>query len=221
MELLNIATARVVWLLQIAELNPKGKRIFPEILEWLEEQYHFEKAPKSATDLDDTKALAFSRGKFQAGEEIFVDVDLKIFTDGLVATSWSSTRDTEAFLESVLISAAEEFSLAYKPETVWRKMFVSELNVRSPKSLIGINPNLAQVAEKISEWLPRNVKLPYEVAGVMIAPVQGVSNISIGPFRFERKLNTSPDERKFYSTAPLHTDEHLKLLEWFENQFMA
>jgi hypothetical protein len=221
MELVSVATARVAWLFDIADLNPRGKSIFPEILEWLEEEYHFEKAPKSATDLDENKAFAFSRGKFQAGEEIFVDVDLKIFTDGLVATSSSSTRDTEAFLESVLKSAAEEFSLAYKPEAVRRKLQVSELNVRSAKELIGVNPKLAQVAEKISELLPRNVKLPYEFAGVMISPVQGVSNISISPFRFERKLNTSPDEHKFYSTAPLHTDGHLELLEWFEKQFMA
>jgi hypothetical protein len=221
MELVSVATARAAWLFDIAELNPRGKSIFPEILEWLEEEYHFEKAPKSATDLDENKAFAFSRGKFQAGEEIFVDVELKIFTDGLVATSSSSTRDTEAFLESVLKSAAEEFSLAYKPETVRRKLYVSELNVRSSKDLAGINPKLAQVAEKISELLPQNVKLPYEIAGVMISPVQGVSNISISPFRFERKLNTSPDEHKFYSTAPLHTDEHLELLDWFEIQFMT
>src|SRR5260370_6959852 len=118
MELVSVATARVAWLFDIAELNPRGKSIFPEILEWLEEEYHFEKAPKSATGLDENKAFSFSRGKFQAGEEIFVDVELKIFTDGLVATSSSSTRHTEAFLDTVLMSAADAFILASKPGTV-------------------------------------------------------------------------------------------------------
>jgi hypothetical protein len=133
---------------------------------------------------------------------------------------YAATRNAEAFIESILKSCAEEFNLAYKPEIVRRKMHLSELIVRSTKDLIGINPKLTQIAEKISELLPANIKLPYEFAGVMIAPVQGISNINIAPFRFERKNNSSPDENKFYSTAPIHTDEHLKLLEWFEEQFM-
>ena len=221
MELVSVATARVAWLFDIAELNPRGKSIFPEILEWLEEEYHFEKAPKSATDLDDSKALSFSRGTFQVQEEIFVDVELKIFSDGLVAHTWSSTRNSEAFLDNILKSAADEFNLTYKPEIVRRKICLSELNVRSSKELIGINPKLAQIAEKVSELLPKNIKLAYEFAGLAVWPIQGVSNTSIAPFRFERKLNTSPDEHKFYSTAPLHTDEHLELLDWFEKQFMT
>jgi len=77
MELVSVATAKVAWLFDIAELNPRGKSIFPEILEWLEEEYHFEKAPKSATDLDETKAFAFSRGKFQAGDEILLMSNLR------------------------------------------------------------------------------------------------------------------------------------------------
>lgn len=221
MELVSVATARVVWLLDIADLNPKGKSIFPEILEWLKEEYHFEKAPASATDLDESKALAFSRGTFQAGEEIFVDVELKIFNDGFVATTWSSTRVAEAFLENVMRSAAEEFNLAYTPDVVRRKMCVSELNMRSQKDLVGVNPQLSQIAEKISALLPQNIRLPYEFSGLMVSPVQGNTLITISPFRFERKLKTSPDEHKFYSTAPLHTDEHLRFLEWFEEEYMA
>jgi hypothetical protein len=221
MELISVVTARVVWLFDIAELNPKGKSIFPELLEWLQEEFHFQKAPKSVDELDDTKALTFSRGTFQAGEEIFVDVELKIFSDGLVASTWSSTRNAESFLESVLESAAEEFNLIYKPEIVRRRIYVSELNVRSSKDLVGVNPALVEVASEISRLLPQNLRLPYEFSGIMFSQVQDLSNIAISPFRFERKLKTSPGEHKFYSTAPLHTDEHLKFLGWFEDRFMS
>jgi len=220
MELISVAGAKAAWLFDITELNPGGKSIFPEILEWLKEEYHFEKAPKSVTEVDETKALLFSRGTFQAREEIFVDVELRIFSDGLVASTWSSTRNAEAFLENILKSAAEEFSLSFRQEIIRRKIFTSELNVRSAKSLIGVNPKLSQIADKISGLLPINLRLPYEFAGLTVSPVQGISNITICPFRFERKLHTSPDERKFYTTAPVHTDEHLNLLEWFEQNFM-
>jgi hypothetical protein len=221
MELLSIATARSVWLFDINELNPRGKSIFPELLEWLQEEYHFAKAPKSLTDVDETEALAFSQGTFQVREEIFVDVELKVYRDGLVANTWSSTRETDVFLGNVLNSAAEEFSLAYKPEMVRRKMYLSEINVRSPKEIAAINPRLYQFANKIKTLLPSNGKTDFEPAGVMIAPVQDMSPTSIAAFRFERKNGTSPDEHKFYSVAPLHTDDHLELLKDFEILLMG
>ena len=221
MELLNVITARSTWLFDLNELNPRGKTLLPELLEWLKDEYHFEKAPKSSTDVDETKALVFSQGTFQVKEEIFVNVELKVYTDGLVASTWSSTRDTDGFLGNVLSSAAEEFSLAYRPEIVRRKMYLSELHVKSFKELAGINPKLIEFAEKIRTLIPGNVRLPFEPAGVMIAPLQGFTSISIAPFRFERKNGTSPDEHKYYSVAPLHTDDHLKLLDSFEQDLMA
>jgi len=161
MELVNVTTARVVWLFDIVELNPRGKTIMPELLEWLGEEYHFEKSPKSSTDLDESKALTFSRGTFQAAEEMFVDIEVKIFSDGLVANSASSTRHTEAFLEDVLRSAVEEFILSFKPQIIRRKLYFSELVVRSSKDIGGINPKVTQLASKILEYLPDNIRWPY------------------------------------------------------------
>ncbi|HVA01239.1 MAG TPA: hypothetical protein VMV34_06225 [Terriglobia bacterium] len=221
MELLNVVTARAVWLFDISELNPRGKSIFPELFGWLEEEYHFEKVPKSITDVDDTKGLVFSRGNFQAKEEIFVDVELKIYNDGLVANSQSSTRDTEAFLESVLKSVTEEFSLVFNPEIIRRRMCVSELYAKSIRLLSGINPILSQLANKLTELVPGSVKSPFEVGGIIISPVQSITPQLLSSFRFERKANTSPDEHKYFSTAPMHTDDHLGLLDWFEQNVMT
>ena len=221
MELLNVIAARSVWLFDINELNPRGKSLFPDFFDWLKETYSFDKAPASIADVDETKGWAFSRGSFQVREEFFVDVELKVYNDGLVANTWSSTRDTEAFLANVLKSAAAEFSLAYKPEMIGRKQYFSELNVRSEKHLYGINPALSQFAKKVAELIPGNLKLPFEVAGVALWPVQSIPPLVISAFRFERKLNTSPDECKYYSTAPLHTDSHLDLLDEFEANFMS
>ncbi|MGH9327692.1 MAG: hypothetical protein ACRD2B_13565 [Terriglobia bacterium] len=221
MELLNVLNARAAWLFDVNELNPHGKSIFPEIFEWLEDEYHFVKAPKSITDVDETKGYSFTQGTFQAKEEIFVTVELNIYTDGLVANSWSSTRNTEAFLENVLKSAADEFSLTFRPDIVTRKIYTSELNVKSDRQLAGINPALAQLAERLTELLPGNLKPAFEVGGVTISPVQAMAPQMLSPFRIERKLNTSPEEQKYYSKAPLHTDSHLELLSWFEQNVMT
>jgi hypothetical protein len=221
MELLNIITARAVWLFDINEINPRGKSIFPELFEWIEERYQFAKAPKSINDLDETKALTFSNGIFQVREEVFVDVELKLYNDGLIANSRSSTRDSEAFLESVSRAAADEFSLTFSSEIVRRKTYLSEMNVRSLRLLAGINPALAQLPAKISEAVPESVNPPFEVGGIVVSPVQSMSPQILSAFRLERKLNTSPEEHKYYSTAPLHTDDHLNVLDWFEQNIMS
>ncbi len=221
MELLNVNTARAVWLFDIAELNPRGKSLFPEILEWLKEEYHFEKAPTSVADLDETKALTFSRGQFQVRDEIFVDVELKLFSDGLVANTQSSTRDTETFLEDVMKTAVKEFSLAFKTDTIRFKLYVSEIYIRSVKQLVGVNPKLLDFSSQLAALIPGNERLSYEFAGLKFWPTSPIPNVSIAPFEFERKLNSLPTENKYYSRAPLHTDHHITMLEEFEAAFMG
>jgi len=222
MELLNIVSARVVWLLDIAELNPRGKTIMPDFLDWLKENYHFEKAPSSVTDLDEkTKSLVFERGQFQAKQEIFVDVELKIYNDGLIAETQSSTHDSEAFLGDALQEATKEFNLAYKPEMLRNKLYFSELYIRSAKNLVGVNPKLADFAAKIANLVPSPMGIPYEFAGFSFWATKAMPHVVLGPFRLERKLGTFPEERKYYSTSPTHTEDHLKLLDDFEATFMS
>ncbi len=217
MELLNVVTARAVWLFDVNELNPRGKSFFSELLDWLKDEYHFEVSPSSVTDLDkDTKALSFLRGSFQAGDEIFVDVNLKIYTDGLVADTWSSTRHSEAFLADALKSASEEFHLAYKPEAVRMKNYLSEINVYSEMNLATVNPKLAEFSERIS----RLVNHEFEFAGLAFWPRQQTfPPRDIASFNLERKLKTDRDEHKYFSRAPIHTDDHLHLLEEIEQAF--
>jgi hypothetical protein len=222
MELLNINTARATWLFDIRELNPRGKTIMPELLEWLKDTYHFDKAPSSITDLDEqTKALSFERGQFQIKEEIFVDIALKIFNDGIVAETQSSTHDSDSFLEDVLKLAAKDFSLTYKPTMIRNKVYFSELNVESTKSLNGMNPKLAEFAAKITSLVPSRIENHFDFAAIGFWPTIAVPHIVLGPFRFERKLNTHPSENKYYSTAPFHSDDHLKMLDEFELIFMS
>jgi hypothetical protein len=215
MELLNVVTARAVWLFDINELNPGGKSVFSDLLDWLKESYGFEKFPSSVTDVDESKALSFSRGTFQVREEIFVDLQLKIYNDGLIADTWSSTRHSEAFLADALESVSREFNLAYRPEIVRKKNYLSEVNVRSTMNLLDVNPKLAEFSQEIS----RLANYEFEFAGISFWPRQSIPPGTTPAFSFERKTNSDRDEHKYFSRAPIHTDEHLKLLEELEQAF--
>jgi hypothetical protein len=116
MELLNVAKARSIWLFEFADLNPGGKKISGELLEWLKSYYKFSKAPASPNDLDAKKALAFLDGSFTPATKYPISVELRIYSDGFVADTQASTESSDDFLNDVLVNAASKFELGYRPE---------------------------------------------------------------------------------------------------------
>jgi hypothetical protein len=102
MELLNVGMARSVWLFDLRDMNPRGKYIEAGFIEWLKSLYHFSKYPSSMYDRDENGGLSFKVGGFQVQENQSVTVYLKVYTDGMVGETRSSTHDTDTFIEDVL-----------------------------------------------------------------------------------------------------------------------
>src|SRR5271166_1810709 len=211
MELISVTKARSIWIFDFAELNPRGKRIQTEFLPWLKESYNFSKFPSSQDDLDETKALAFLDGSFQASPKDTVSIDLRIYSDGFVVDSRSSTKVSDDFMDEVLTRVAGDFDLAYNPKIVRKKLYASELNVRCKRGLQTLNPKLKDFANKLSKLMHSQV----ELSSVAFWSEQRAST-PFSPFRFERKLNADFSENRYYSAAPLQTEDHLKLLDELE-----
>lgn len=213
MELLSVQRARSIWLFDAYDLNPRGKNLGANLIDWLKETYHFSRVPTSLTDLDETKALYYAGGQFRAhGEPI--DVELRIYTDGIVGDTRSSTDDTDAFLSHVLQSAAKEFNLPYKPEIVRRKLYVSEMTVRCIRHLAIVNPKLTEFTGKLTHAV--GAKSPLEFASIGFWP-DVVPNPGASVFRFERKWGSEFSENRYYTRAPLQTEKHLEILQQLEN----
>jgi hypothetical protein len=220
-QLLNVITARSIWLLNIDELNPQGKSVQSEFLEWLRDSYHFTKFPASMDDLGDNKGLIFQNGEFQVREEFFISVDLTIFLDGLVADSRSSTRDTDRFIEDALQQAVREFGFTYSAHTIRQKSYLSELNVRCDKKLESLHYGLTTLANRISQLIPEPKNLPFQASSIGVWPVFEASKNVSPPFQFERRVNTPFSENRYYSRAPLHTDDHLLVLNEFDSMLVG
>jgi len=213
MELVSIQRARSIWLFDINDLNPRGKDIGSDLLDWLKDAYQFSKVPTNVNDLDETKALYFAGGNFQVREEIFISVELRVYTDGLVADTRSSTEDTDLFLSDVLQSVGKEFSLPYKPEIIRKKLYVSEVTVKTDKKLAMLNPKLAKFSESVSA--ATGAKSPVELASIGFWP-DILPNPSAAIFRFERKWGAEFPENRYYSRAPLQTEKHREMLDQLE-----
>lgn len=216
MQLLSVMRAGSIWLFDILEMNPRGKHLVPDLIEWLKIKYGFLKYPSSPNDFDDSGGLAFTDGSFQSEKDVAITLTLKIYADGLVADTRSSTRDTDAFLESMLSLAAQDFGLVYHPNMIQQKLYISELNVRPQHSLSGLNPRLQEFANRITSLSGIQDTHMFEPASISFWPDPSLP-IRLAQFQFERKLNTAFSEERYFSRAPLQTDDHLKLLEEFED----
>jgi len=211
MELLSVIKARSIWLFDGNDLNPRGKRIHPELLGWLKDTYRFSRVPSSIDDLDETKALAFINGSFQISPENIISVDLKVYNDGVVVDTRSSTKASDEFIDEMLTSMINQFDLAHSPEIIRKRLYLSELNVRCKGSLPSLNPKLKPFADKIS----RLVNAEVELCSIGFWPGQKTT-APFSPFRFERKLNAEFSENRYYAAAPLQTDDHFELLNELE-----
>ncbi len=218
MKLLSIVSAKSLWFFDPRELNPRGKSIYPELIDWLREEYDFEEVPKSQTDTNPQGGLEFKRGHFEVDAKTneFVDVDLTLFTDGALADTRSSTRDSDAFLERTLKAMAECFGLEHDSSLIRKRGYINEVIYRSDRSLSALNPRLEQFCSRLSDLSNR----PIQTIAVMFGrdPKEAMMPAPTLPaFSFERLTNAPFSENRYYSKAPIDTEAHIKLLEEFED----
>lgn len=214
MELLAVRTARFIAAISIEELNPRGLAIYQSLVEGLTDKYNFSIPPNEDEPYDETKGITFEDGEWNG----FAIDKITIFPDGIVIETRSSTADSEAIFDEAIVWASESLGLTYKPEMVTRRVYISELIFRTDVALNNLNPILQQFSEKISNAVKRETGFAYnfEPSGILFHYDASETKTSVTPFRIERLDNTAYSANKYYSIAPLHTEEHLKLLEEFE-----
>lgn len=203
----SVSLARAIWLFNVMDLNPRGLYIYDRLFPWLVERYQFAKAPAHARDQDEN-AWAFLDGRFVTSANVPVDVSLRVYNDGVVADTHSSTDDSDEFLADLLTGSTQALGLAFTGSMVHRRSYVSELNLICKNSLVAINPKMLAFSRTLSE-----------VSDTAYEPTMigfGADPASQPTFRFERKANMPFSQHHYWSTAMLATEIHLRLLNELE-----
>lgn len=215
MKLLSVNLARALWFCPVQELNPRGKSLY-QIIPYLIDKYRFKVFPSDKEVPDENKGIKFEDGEFLTSANELISINLTIFADGLVADSRYSTDESDAFLTDMLMNLSKDHSFPHHELIIRRTGYVSQLYVSTDKSLELINPRL----KKISEYLCNNVKgfgeNFFELGGIYFWPDQTLINKPFN-FTFERVLNVPFSENRYYTGAPLQTDNHIELLDIIEN----
>ncbi|MGD0776427.1 MAG: hypothetical protein ABSC05_26720 [Candidatus Solibacter sp.] len=210
MKLLSVGLARALWFMDVNELNPGGKDLHTHLFPSLLEDYKFRTYPKQGDDL--VEGMKFTLGEWVRDDGTVLPLNVTIFKDGIAADTWSSTKDSEEFLEAVL-GELPGLGFAYDPEMVRRKAYLSQLNVKCSKQLHALNPGLAEFAGHVSSVVDGTA---FDLAAIELWPDQA-HVLKPANFSFQRKIGEPLDSDRYWSQAPVPTDTHLELLEHLES----
>lgn len=209
MKLLSVGLARAMWFLDTNELNPGGKDLFQHLLPSLLDEYKFRTYPKPSDDL--SQGMKFLNGQFVKEDGTVLIVNATIFSDGIAADSYSSTGDSEDFLQMAL-GDFPDLGFAYEPGMVTRRAYVSQVTVRCGGHLRALNPRLAEFSNRVSSAVGGT---PFDLAAIELWPDQTQVFKPVN-FSFQRKVGDPPSGDRYWSQAALATDRHLELLEDLE-----
>lgn len=209
-----IVLARVLGFIELADILSGGKTSVSELVRRLTEHYGFQKFPQTVEELDLTKGIEFLVGS--AGERPIMKFVL--WPTAMVVETRISTDASKAVLEEILIWGAKELGLNYKPGSIKRFAYVSDVTFFSDAPLLDVNPAVRSLAAKCSEELSKIWEEPvkYEPFTVRVGHDPASRKFGIAPFLIEHRAEARFSENKYFSEAPLPTDSHWRLLEEFE-----
>lgn len=216
MKLLSINLARSIWFGQLIDFNPKGRNLYPLLLPLLLSSYKFKKFPLANEKLDEVKGIKFTEGEFKNKEdETIIILDFTIFQDGFSVDSRSSTKDSDEFLKEVLTRAHDEFNLTHYEQVIRRKIYLSQMFVSTEKTLMSLNPKLREIYKYLSENIVGFENTEFQLGGISFWPDQKPTT-NPAPLTVERQLSMPFSEKRYFSSAPLQTEQHLELLNKLE-----
>ena len=146
MKLSAVAVARFFAFIETLDVNPRGRGYFPELVSALVERCGFVKFPTKPEDFDESKGVVFQSGR--AGD-ITIN-QIQVFDHAIYVDTASSTDDSERLFHEILSWLSKDFGLAYRPEMVKRKTYVSSLTFYSEAMLDNLHPALSKLAQRLA-----------------------------------------------------------------------
>jgi hypothetical protein len=211
-----VRTARVIAHLNTEELNPSGRPLAHDFMKAFVERYKFIKYPQTPDEITDAeqKGLAFELGKL---DEIGID-KLVLLDWGIITDTRASTDASERVLQDMLNWGAETFGLSNRSDLITRRQYVSEIIFTSDMALSAVNARLNHLGDRVTDSIAKhfNQTLPYEINAIDFHFDTTQSKQFFAHFRVERFVSAPFSDKKYYSGAPLPTEEHVQLIKDFE-----
>jgi len=209
MKLLSVGLARAFWFMDVNELNPHGQDLFTHLFPSFVGDYKFKTYPAPGQDFKD--GMKFIGGEFVKDDGTVIGLNVTVYTNGISADTFSSTKDSEDFLKEAL-DELPQIGFAFDEEMVQRREYNSQVTVKFSGRLEYLNPRLLEFANILSS-VSGGIK--FDTSAIELWPDQTILNKPVN-FSFQRKSGDPSDSDRYWSQAGVPTDVHLKLLQQLE-----
>jgi len=220
MKIIGFDKCRVSMLVDLLEIGTRDGLYFPGAATLLQSKFNFISIPQPASQANPKEVLCFEHGFFNyEGRDINIRA-FEIYPHGLVAQAADSNA-AEIFLDEFSAFATAELGQVAEG-LIGRKFFASSLMVQFDKEANGF----LSANEKIIALFSNHLKATYgleqkaELSRISMRPDPDKLNARVGSllteFTLERRINAPYEDQKFYSTAPLRTDDHIAFLQKIE-----
>jgi hypothetical protein len=209
MKLLSVGLAKAFWYMDVNELNPNGLDLFTHLFPSFVEDYKFKGYPVAGQDFKD--GMKFTSGEFVKEDDTVIGLNVTVYTNGVTADTFSSTKDSEDFLREAL-DGLPQLGFAFDEEMIQRRAYNSQLTVKFSGRLEHLNPRLLEFANILSA---ASGGITFNASAIEFWSDQTILNKPVN-FSFQRKSGDPSNGDRYWSQAGVPTDVHLKLLEELE-----
>jgi hypothetical protein len=225
MKIVSFDSARVTWLFPLEEFLPAAGLNSVSVIDEIATRYGFTIVPKITTREDMSKnGLHFGMGRSEHNTLPFLVTDFIIYNDGLVAVA-EKTGLAEAFLDELFLWTKNDFGFREITSGI-RKLYASTIIVdfESPISaLISGYERIAKIVTAnttsimIETPLLQFSRIDFEADKRELKDGQ----VALPKFILERRAGVGFSQERFFSVAPMHTNNHLNVLSEIERMATA
>jgi hypothetical protein len=219
LKIVSFDSGRVTWLVPLEEIAPAAGAHSVSIVGLLAARYNFSIVPTITTRDDmEKKGLPFGMGSFEVDGQRFAVSDFIVFNDGLVAAS-EKTEWAEKFLEDVVQWVTKEFGFR-TPSSGIRKLFNSSIVVDFETQLSQLFVDYEKIAKLISTHsvmiMPERKPMHFSRMDFEVDKTELEGQLALPKFILERRGGVKFSQERFFSAAPMHTADHVKVLTEIE-----
>jgi hypothetical protein len=220
MKLIGTESGRVVLLFPIEEMRPLRGLVLAESVRLIAERYQFMYPPDlSSWENIEKGPLLFRSGKLERNGSAIALGELGIYRDG-ISVNAMSTEIAEEIMNDLFDWSKRTLGMR-ELQRLPRKSYYSTITVEFEHELGGLFSQYIRIVSLFSQSFNEAYNTQHEMAltrlGFSVDPTKVPQSSLVGEFVIERRVNYPYDAQRFFCSAPLPTDGHIRLLQQLEN----
>jgi hypothetical protein len=163
-------------------------------------------------EYDLSKGITFLHGQF---ERKFVIDKCMIFNNGVLAEGKVPTEEYDIFIDDVIEWARAELGAVVDTQNVKARSYVSQMEIELHHSIDSCFPQFANFGQRLSTIIRSYGQnpLPYGVSGITFHfDIQTNPPPNAAAFVVARREGQPYRSNMYFSSAPLRTTDHLRML---------